>query len=179
MLVERAVEAHPELADELVDDEPFVRDGLVALACASRSLVVGASSPTTSLARSAARSRRLRAANAPSTTYRTLVARDRARRRPRRSGAGSGASSSASRRATCSAIADLPAVGRELAALAAVCLEARARDRRSRQCRFAVIGMGKLGGRELNYASDVDVLFVHDGDADARRARRARRCSAR
>ena len=26
--------------------------------------------------------------------------------------------------------------------------------------------MGKLGGRELNYASDVDVLFVHDGDAE-------------
>ena len=33
--------------------------------------------------------------------------------------------------------------------------------------------MGKLGGRELNYASDVDVLFVHDGDGDARRTRRA------
>ena len=34
--------------------------------------------------------------------------------------------------------------------------------------------MGKLGGRELNYASDVDVLFVHDGDADAaERAARA------
>ena len=34
--------------------------------------------------------------------------------------------------------------------------------------------MGKLGGRELNYASDVDVLFVHDGDAGAadRAARR-------
>ena len=29
---------------------------------------------------------------------------------------------------------------------------------------FAVIGMGKLGGDELNYASDVDVLFVGDGD---------------
>ncbi|MCZ6628937.1 MAG: hypothetical protein O7E56_12010 [SAR324 cluster bacterium] len=28
----------------------------------------------------------------------------------------------------------------------------------------AVIGMGKLGGRELNYASDVDVIFIHDGD---------------
>jgi glutamate-ammonia-ligase adenylyltransferase len=27
---------------------------------------------------------------------------------------------------------------------------------------LAVIGMGKLGGRELNYSSDVDVLFVHD-----------------
>ncbi|HYU57213.1 MAG TPA: DUF294 nucleotidyltransferase-like domain-containing protein [Actinomycetota bacterium] len=26
---------------------------------------------------------------------------------------------------------------------------------------LAVVGMGKLGGRELNYASDVDVVFVH------------------
>jgi [glutamine synthetase] adenylyltransferase / [glutamine synthetase]-adenylyl-L-tyrosine phosphorylase len=42
---------------------------------------------------------------------------------------------------------------------------------------LAVIGMGKLGGRELNYASDVDVLFV---DGDPRQARKvldlARRC---
>jgi glutamate-ammonia-ligase adenylyltransferase len=30
---------------------------------------------------------------------------------------------------------------------------------------LAMIGMGKLGGRELNYASDVDVMFVGDGDA--------------
>ena len=29
---------------------------------------------------------------------------------------------------------------------------------------IAIVGMGKLGGRELNYSSDVDVLFVHDGD---------------
>jgi len=28
---------------------------------------------------------------------------------------------------------------------------------------LAVIGMGKAGGRELNYASDVDVMFVGDG----------------
>ena len=27
--------------------------------------------------------------------------------------------------------------------------------------RLAVIGLGKLGGGELNYASDVDVIFVH------------------
>ena len=34
--------------------------------------------------------------------------------------------------------------------------------------------MGKLGGAELNYASDVDVVFVHDGDsAEAERAARA------
>ena len=29
---------------------------------------------------------------------------------------------------------------------------------------LAVIGMGKLGGAELNYASDIDVIFVGDGD---------------
>ena len=31
---------------------------------------------------------------------------------------------------------------------------------------LAVIGMGKLGGRELNYASDVDVMLVSDGEHD-------------
>ena len=30
--------------------------------------------------------------------------------------------------------------------------------------RVAVVGMGKLGGRELNYASDVDLLLVGEGD---------------
>jgi glutamate-ammonia-ligase adenylyltransferase len=30
--------------------------------------------------------------------------------------------------------------------------------------RLAVIGMGKLGGNELNYASDIDVMFVGEGD---------------
>lgn len=42
---------------------------------------------------------------------------------------------------------------------------------------LAVVGMGKLGGRELNYASDIDLLFV---GGDVRRARGvmevARRC---
>ncbi len=36
----------------------------------------------------------------------------------------------------------------------------------SEQCRFTVVAMGKTGGRELNYVSDVDVLFVADGDLD-------------
>ena len=62
-------------------------------------------------------------------------------------------------------VADLPAVGRELAALAQACLE-RAVGLAAPGMPFAVIGMGKLGGSELNYASDVDVLFVHEGDAD-------------
>ncbi|MCH0539097.1 bifunctional [glutamine synthetase] adenylyltransferase/[glutamine synthetase]-adenylyl-L-tyrosine phosphorylase [Streptomyces sp. MUM 203J] len=30
-------------------------------------------------------------------------------------------------------------------------------------CRLAVIGMGKCGGHELNYVSDVDVIFVGEG----------------
>lgn len=29
---------------------------------------------------------------------------------------------------------------------------------------FAIIGMGKLGARELNYSSDIDLLFVHGDD---------------
>jgi glutamate-ammonia-ligase adenylyltransferase len=37
---------------------------------------------------------------------------------------------------------------------------------------LAVVGMGKLGGRELNYASDVDVMFVGDGPDSDDRARR-------
>ena len=32
------------------------------------------------------------------------------------------------------------------------------------RCRLAVIGMGKCGGRELNYVSDVDVIFVAEAD---------------
>ncbi|WP_027944826.1 bifunctional [glutamine synthetase] adenylyltransferase/[glutamine synthetase]-adenylyl-L-tyrosine phosphorylase [Amycolatopsis taiwanensis] len=32
--------------------------------------------------------------------------------------------------------------------------------------RLAVIAMGKCGGRELNYVSDVDVVFVGDGDLE-------------
>ena len=31
-----------------------------------------------------------------------------------------------------------------------------------------MIGMGKLGGRELNYASDIDVMFVGERRRQAR-----------
>lgn len=36
-----------------------------------------------------------------------------------------------------------------------------------RATRFAVIGMGKAGARELNYVSDVDVIYVTEGDEAA------------
>ncbi len=43
------------------------------------------------------------------------------------------------------------------------------------ETKFAVIGMGKLGGHELNYSSDVDLIYLyesHDGETRARRGRR-------
>jgi [glutamine synthetase] adenylyltransferase / [glutamine synthetase]-adenylyl-L-tyrosine phosphorylase len=49
-------------------------------------------------------------------------------------------------------------VGRRLANVGDACLEA-ALDGRGPP--IAVIGMGKFGGRELSYASDIDVMFVH------------------
>jgi glutamate-ammonia-ligase adenylyltransferase len=33
--------------------------------------------------------------------------------------------------------------------------------------RFAIIGYGKLGGKELGYASDLDIIFIYDDDNDA------------
>ncbi|WP_243723052.1 bifunctional [glutamine synthetase] adenylyltransferase/[glutamine synthetase]-adenylyl-L-tyrosine phosphorylase [Actinomadura sp. 7K507] len=61
--------------------------------------------------------------------------------------------------------ADVADVAAELADLAAAALEAglavgRAEVPEHGTCRLAVIGMGKCGGRELNYVSDVDVIFV-------------------
>jgi [glutamine synthetase] adenylyltransferase / [glutamine synthetase]-adenylyl-L-tyrosine phosphorylase len=64
---------------------------------------------------------------------------------------------------------DLAAVTAELADLAGAALEAALAIATSQlppgsaPCRLAVIAMGKCGGRELNYASDVDVIFVADG----------------
>jgi glutamate-ammonia-ligase adenylyltransferase len=49
----------------------------------------------------------------------------------------------------------------EISRVAEAILEAAFR-RVAPDLRLAVIGLGKLGGAELNYASDVDVLFVHE-----------------
>ena len=35
----------------------------------------------------------------------------------------------------------------------------------NRGCGFTVLGMGKLGARELNYSSDIDLILLHDPDA--------------
>ncbi len=52
---------------------------------------------------------------------------------------------------------------------AALALAAVALPEQAAPCRLAIIGMGKTGSRELNYVSDVDVVFVGepvDPDAD-------------
>ena len=70
-------------------------------------------------------------------------------------------------------LADLRTVGAELAALAEACLQVAVAVADPPNP-FAVIAMGKLGGCELNYSSDVDVMFVHDGDVqEAERAARS------
>ncbi len=37
---------------------------------------------------------------------------------------------------------------------------------RPRQCGFAVVSLGKLGGKELNYSSDIDLMFVYAGSGE-------------
>jgi glutamate-ammonia-ligase adenylyltransferase len=61
------------------------------------------------------------------------------------------------------ALADL-AVAALRAALAVAAAELQPDADTPLDCSLAVIAMGKCGGRELNYVSDVDVVFVGDGD---------------
>jgi glutamate-ammonia-ligase adenylyltransferase len=76
--------------------------------------------------------------------------------------------------------ADLAQTTEELSHLADACLaeawrmadaEARAEygaplDDTGRETGLAIIGMGKLGGRELNYSSDIDLMFVYGADGE-------------
>ncbi|EGX55636.1 bifunctional glutamine-synthetase adenylyltransferase/deadenyltransferase [Streptomyces zinciresistens K42] len=73
---------------------------------------------------------------------------------------------------TAAELADL-ATATLRAALAIACAEA---PRDAALCRLAVIAMGKCGGHELNYVSDVDVIFVGevaDGADEAKALRSA------
>ena len=69
---------------------------------------------------------------------------------------------------------DLPAVTRQLSNLAdsvlRACLKVVALQQGISVDDLVVIAMGKLGGRELNYSSDIDLLFLTDRDpADVQR----------
>ena len=66
---------------------------------------------------------------------------------------------------------DLGSVTAQLSQLAdsvtQVCLETLARGLGAPSSGFVVLGMGKLGGGELNYSSDIDLLFLAAEDASA------------
>ncbi|MCI0635012.1 MAG: DUF294 nucleotidyltransferase-like domain-containing protein [Actinobacteria bacterium] len=73
------------------------------------------------------------------------------------------------------AAAELESIVDEITSIADACL-AVAAERTGDE--IAVIGLGKLGGRELNYASDVDVVFVHEGVGADRQDAAERSCAA-
>ena len=81
---------------------------------------------------------------------------------------------------------DVEQTGYALSALAMRCIEmalteaeqtiagrfGRLPDAQGRPARLCVLALGKLGGNELNFNSDLDLVFVHDaqGQSDGRRA---------
>ena len=160
--IERFVEAHPDRADAIAAGG-FLLDAVVAIAVASQSLFAGL-----------LQDRGAVAVVADWTALETAMTDDgfrellggaldaddpagELRRRKRRALVRIAARD-------LLGIADLRSTGVELAAVAQACL-AIALDIAQPAVTMAVIAMGKLGGRELNYASDVDVMFVHDGEA--------------
>jgi glutamate-ammonia-ligase adenylyltransferase len=159
----RTIDAHPDAAERLAADPPMLQ-ALLAVTSASRSLTRLAETDRAALDVLADLVTRVpvvahtpeRLVATKQLEYLRIAARD------------------------LLGIDDLSDTGAALAALgrdtlAAACLLAEADD-------LAVVGMGKLGGDELNYSSDIDVMFVGDGDhaAMVRSARNvlehARRC---
>jgi [glutamine synthetase] adenylyltransferase / [glutamine synthetase]-adenylyl-L-tyrosine phosphorylase len=70
-------------------------------------------------------------------------------------------------------VLDPLAVDNELTAIAEACLQAALEVIEQQLGKppgdnaLAILALGKLGGRELGYASDLDVVFVYTGDDDA------------
>src|SRR5262249_1517403 len=155
-LLSRLVEDHPALGEELSSDAR-VRGALVALSAASRSL-------SSAVVRDPSLLDPLRDGDSFVRHRGLSEYRDSAAGFVTRAEDGRGALRRWKQRELLRSaardllrVADLPAVGRELAAVATTCLEC-ALDLVAPDVQLAIIGMGKLGGRELNYASDVDVL---------------------
>ena len=156
MAVQRLTEADPELADRLEDDTRL-QAALVAVTAASRSLTELLLAEPTAL--EVLSDLDQRPDLAPGDDVRRwkrlellrIAARD------------------------LLGLDDLPVVGASLARLASEVLGAAVDAAGPAAEGLAVIGMGKLGGAELNYSSDVDIVFVSSGagtaDDDARAAR--------
>jgi [glutamine synthetase] adenylyltransferase / [glutamine synthetase]-adenylyl-L-tyrosine phosphorylase len=164
-LLTRLLDEHPALEEE-VAESPRLRDALTALSAASRSL-------SNAVIRDPSLLDPLRDKDDFEHERQLSDYRQSATEFLAAAGDGAGALRRWKRRELLRiaardllGAADLPVVGRELAALAEACLGC-ALDLVHPDVPIALIGMGKLGGRELNYASDVDILFVHEGDGAA------------
>ncbi|MGD9720821.1 MAG: bifunctional [glutamate--ammonia ligase]-adenylyl-L-tyrosine phosphorylase/[glutamate--ammonia-ligase] adenylyltransferase [Pirellulales bacterium] len=48
-------------------------------------------------------------------------------------------------------------------------------DDAPQRCEVAIVALGKFGGRELNYYSDLDLIFLYEADGTTAHARRTRR----
>ncbi len=173
VVIERMAERHPSIVERLTDDVAL-SEAVVAVTAASRSLA--------------------ELCVAEPAAVEVLADLDR---RPRLDGPARVEDLAGWKRLELLRIAgrdlvgldDLPTVGRGLARLAAEVLEVScalvglpdgggglpdargglAEDRGG----LAVIGMGKLGGAELNYASDVDLMFVADDPVATEKTARA------
>jgi glutamate-ammonia-ligase adenylyltransferase len=173
------LDADPPLAADALE-EPSLGDALVAITGASRALSVAAVGRTGAV-RAGARGEAIRMG-----TLHEAIDPDEALRAIRRA---------VTEALTAIAIGDLtgthdmPAVGALLSDTADAAADAayhlairlvRSDDRHADlpEIPMAVVAMGKWGGRELNYASDIDVLFVYDvpsGTGDERAGRYAQR----
>ena len=68
-------------------------------------------------------------------------------------------------RATWRNAADFHLVVRQISDLAQVCVQETLHLLSPNSQKFCVLAMGKMGARELNYSSDIDLIFLHDGDS--------------
>lgn len=51
-------------------------------------------------------------------------------------------------------------------------------DGRLHRCRLVVLGLGKLGGQELNYSSDIDVMFLYEAEGQTLGGERGAVCNS-
>jgi glutamate-ammonia-ligase adenylyltransferase len=154
--LQRLNEAHPDLAERLTGDDRL-RDALIAVVAASRSLTDLCATEPAALEVLADLDRR--------PPFDGPASSDDLRRWKRLELLRIGARD-------LTGVDDLPAVGRALAELASEVLDGACGLAEAKG--LAVIGMGKLGGRELNYASDIDVMFVSGEGASQSEERAAR-----
>ncbi|MCB2223487.1 MAG: bifunctional [glutamine synthetase] adenylyltransferase/[glutamine synthetase]-adenylyl-L-tyrosine phosphorylase [Actinobacteria bacterium] len=160
------LEAEPSMAADLLDD-PALGAAAVAVAGASRALAETAAADPGAL-RAAAAGRIPRVGAPPPGA--DVAEASRHLRRSVRAALLAVAVGDLTGRLSMPEVGAALAAAADDAATAAVAVAGAALGRTAPP--FAVVAMGKWGGRELNYASDIDVLFVYEGGDEAGAAAR-------